>query len=483
MADIDLQITEGIAWLMSKPKRVKIAVGGRGSAKSTGVADAMLVFADQGQRICGAREYQNSIDDSVHENLKVEIDRLGIEGFECLATQIKTHSGGEIFYKGLARNITSLKSLTGVNKLWIEEGESVSENSLKVLTPSIRSTAADSGEDVPEIWITMNRQSREDAVSKKYLARAETELAKTGRYEDDLMMVAQLNYTDNPWFPPELEQERLDDLENLSREEYDHIWGGEYNEQVANNIIKKEWFDAAIDAHKKLGIKPRGATIATHDPADEGKDSKAYAVRTGILYTNICEIEAPNGNEACDIATDMAIRDNADLFVWDGDGMGALLRRQISDSFSGIKTDLRMYRGSNEPDNPKDDYDGLGSIGRKDSPKTNAQTFANKRAQYYMKLAQRFYNTWLWVEKGQYQDPDSIISIDSSVKSINKLRSEVCRIPRKPNGSGKIQLMSKQEMKKKHGIDSPGMADCLAMGEELPEMITEYQDITFDSEF
>ena len=48
MADIPLQITEGISWLMSKPKRVKIAVGGRGSAKSTGVADAMLVYADQG---------------------------------------------------------------------------------------------------------------------------------------------------------------------------------------------------------------------------------------------------------------------------------------------------------------------------------------------------------------------------------------------------------------------------------------------------
>ena len=45
----------------------------------------------------------------------------------------------------------------------------------------------------------------------------------------------------------------------------------------------------------------------------------------------------------------------------------------------------------------------------------------------------------------------------------------MCRIPRKPNGAGKIQLMSKQEMKTKHDIESPGMADCLAMGEEIPE--------------
>jgi len=81
MKDIPLQITEGIAWLMSKPKRIKIAVGGRGSAKSTGIADAMIVYADQGQRICATREFQNSIDDSVHENIKIEIERLGVEGF------------------------------------------------------------------------------------------------------------------------------------------------------------------------------------------------------------------------------------------------------------------------------------------------------------------------------------------------------------------------------------------------------------------
>jgi phage terminase large subunit len=102
MADIPLQITEPIAWLMSQPKRIKIAVGGRGSAKSVGFADMAIVRADAGMRICGAREFQNSIDDSVHENIKSEIDRLGVEGFDCLATEIRTHSGGEIFYKGLA---------------------------------------------------------------------------------------------------------------------------------------------------------------------------------------------------------------------------------------------------------------------------------------------------------------------------------------------------------------------------------------------
>jgi phage terminase large subunit len=97
-----------------------------------------------------------------------------------------------------------------------------------------------------------------------------------------------------------------------------------------------------------------------------------------------------------------------------------------------------------------------------------------------MKLAQRFYNTWLAVEKKQYIDPDTIISISSDIKLIDKLRSEICRIPRKPNGTGKIQLMSKKEMKDKYDIDSPGMADCLAMGEEIPH-IRKKVKLRFDS--
>ncbi len=268
MPDIDLRITDKIAWLLSKPKRIKIAVGGRGSAKSIGICDLMLMFADQGNRICCTREFQNVVSDSVHQTLKQEIDRLNLQGFVATENKITTAKGGEIFYKGLARNVSSLQSLGAVDYVFIEEAQSTSEGSLKVLTPSIRSQAG--SEALPEIWMAMNRFSRADGVAKKYLARAENELAKTGYYEDDLVMIVQTNYPDNPWFPPELELERKDDEENLSPDEYRHIWHGEYMESVENAIIKKSWFDAAIDAHIKLGIDPKGATIATHDPADGG---------------------------------------------------------------------------------------------------------------------------------------------------------------------------------------------------------------------
>jgi phage terminase large subunit len=96
-----------------------------------------------------------------------------------------------------------------------------------------------------------------------------------------------------------------------------------------------------------------------------------------------------------------------------------------------------------------------------------------------MKLANRFYLTYLWVEKGKYQNPDDIISLSSDIPLLDKLRTECCRIPTIPNGAGKIQLMSKEDMKKKYDLDSPGMADCLAMGEEVPDLIEDDEPLVF----
>jgi len=61
----------------------------------------------------------------------------------------------------------------------------------------------------------------------------------------------------------------------------------------------------------------------------------------------------------------------------------------------------------------------------------------------------RFYNTYLAVEKGKYIDPDNMVSLSSDIECLDQLRAEVCRIPQKPNGNGKIQILSKEEMKKK----------------------------------
>jgi len=466
MKEINLRITDKIAWLLTKPKRVKIAVGGRGSTKSIGVGDIMLMFADQGERICCSREFQNSIDDSVHEGLKQEIDRLGADGFTVMRDEIRSHSGGNIFYKGLARNITSLKSLAGVKRLWIEEGESVSDSSLRVLTPSIRSSASsnEAGEEPPEIWITMNRGSSNDAISKKYLKRAEKSLKSTGYYEDDLMMIVDVNWRDNPWFPPELEQERSDDFNNLSRAEYDHIWEGDYNDSVDRAIIKPEWFDACIDAHIKLGIPARGAKVLAHDPSDEGNDNKGFAYRHGIVVEAADDMDYGDVNEGMDWALEKCDEYRPDIFIWDGDGLGISLRRQASQALEETKTDMVIFKGSKSPEDPDKPYDG----GFKKENKDNQDVFRNRRAQYYIRLRDRIYKTYQMVMRKDLHDKDDLISFSSSIEKMGLLRSELCRIPTKPNNTGMIQILSKVEMAKLD-IDSPNMGDSVMMLMVIPK--------------
>lgn len=470
--DIDIEVVDKLIPVFTIPKRIKIIVGGRGSTKSTGVADYVAAQMSVGQLWCCAREHQNSIEESVHRTLLDEIGRIGLEGFTDTKNGINHASGGRNFYRGLSRNITSLKStLSGIDGLWIEEGEDLSDNTLRVLTASVRLNATDSarllaGEDVkmPEIIITMNRGTRDGAVAKKWLKRAEKALERCGYYEDDTIMVVEMNYTDMPddWFKASgLEQERVDDYENLPRPMYNHKWLGKYLDTVENSIITEEWFDACVDAHIKLGFKPVGAKIVSHDPSDAGTDPKGYVLRHGSVVLDVRESLSKDVNEGCDWALDLAIEQRAHWFVWDCDGLGVSLRRQISDSLKGTGVRWSMFKGSETADFPDEIYLPKGVTDPKQA-RTNKDTFKNKRAQYYWMLRDRIHNTWRAVVKGEYIDPNEMISFSSECEALDQLRTEICRIPRKPNGNGLIQILNKVEMKKLE-IESPNLADSVMM--------------------
>lgn len=488
--------------LLEKPKRVKILVGGRGSTKSTFVADYVLACISQGQLWCCAREFQNSIDESVHRLLEDEVERCGFTGFSSSKTDISHVSGGRNFYRGLARNVQSLKSmLSGVDGLWIEEGETLSGNTLRVLTASLRVSAKDAekilaGEEMkmPEIWITMNRGSVADPVADKWLKRAEPALERTGFYEDDMMMAVEVNYTDMPrdWFLASgLEQERLDDLENMPRPLYDHKWHGKYLETVDNPLILPEWFDAAVDAHKKSkAFTPRGAIIAAYDPFDDGDDAASVAIRHGSIIRSIHTRNTGEIDVCTDWATDIAIKAGADWFYWDGDGMGTGLKRQIATAFRGKRIRWEMFRGSlsgKAMDDAERVFEsGLGEHDEnlKRERRTYQHTFLNNRSRYYSDLANRFHKTYRHITKGEYIDPDEMIALDSGgIKDLAAVKAQVCRIPLRPRGDGLVQVMSKQEMKSKLKMPSPNDADALMMSMKFPAVATVGEPASFEPEF
>jgi phage terminase large subunit len=320
-----------------------------------------------------------------------------------------------------------------------------------------------------ECWFSANPQSSADPFSKRFIVPYQKYLDRDGFYEDDLHLIVVINWRDNPWFNEEGEKLRSWDYANLPRAKYDWIWEGKYNDEVDGSIIKAEWFDAAIDAHKIPNLenlfKPKGAVVAAHDPFDGGGDAGGFALRHGSIIEMVSQKDSGEIDEVCDWATDLTIRNRADWFVWDGDGMGTGLKRQVADAFEGTRVEWHVFKGSlsgSGQDNADDIYM------KEDSPMgevqlTYAETFKNNRAQYYIDLANRFYNTYRVVVKGEYADVDEMISLNSEgIQNIAQLRSECCRIPRKINAGGLDQIMSKMEMAKLR-IASPNMSDSVMM--------------------
>lgn len=478
-----LKVNRKLEKLLTTPKQIKVAIGGRGSGKSIGFGDifTMKMVTEKVDIYC-LREFQDSLADSVHRVFVGSIeDRIGLEGWDIQENKVISPFGNKTTYKGAARNPDSIQSAQDYKYSWFEEAHRASQASIDKLLPTILRTPG------AECWFSANPQSQKDPFSQRFIEPYIRDLEKYGFYEDDLHLIVVVNWRDNPWWNEEQEALRSWDYENQTRARYDWIWEGKYNDSVDNSIIKPEWFDAAVDAHKldhlKEVFKPHGGKVAAHDPMDDGNDNAGYVLRHGSIITKVREKTSGEIDECCDWATGHAINDGADLFVWDGDGMGTGLKRQVSDAFAGTKIDYHMFKGSlsgSGQDNASEYYMKLDDDKDKD-PKTYAETFKNNRAQYYIDMADRFYNTYKCVVLGKYIDPDKMISIDSDgVENLSSFRSEVCRVPRKDNPNGLQQIMNKKEMKAL-GIDSPGLADSGMMSLVKPKLTEETVVLNFNS--
>lgn len=464
MPEVTLEVNEKLLPFLTKPQPIKVAIGGRGSGKSLGIGD-MLTFemAAKGYDIYCLREFQDSVTDSVHKVFKGSIEeRLGLTGWSIMENRIQAPNGARTNYKGANRNPDAMQSAQGYLRSWFEEAHRASQASLDKLLPTIlRNPGA-------QCWFSANPQSSGDPFSQRFIVPYLHELETQGYYEDELHYIVMVNWRDNPWWNAEQERLRLWDHRHLSRAKYDWIWEGKFMDEVENSIISAEEFDASIDAHKKLGFKARGKKIAVFDPADQNGDAKGLCLRHGSIVLNAEQSHVGDVNDACDWATDYAIQKGAHVFVWDADGLGLSLRRQVSDGFKGFDVEQQAFRGGRTPDRPDALYEPLDDNSAR--ALKNKDAFKNQRAQYYWALRDRFYKTYRAVEHGEYYDPDELISISSEIKDLQQLRSEICRIPRKPTGNGQIQILSKPEMKKLD-IPSPNMADTLMMSMAIPDRI------------
>lgn len=198
--------------------RYRVLRGGRGSGKSFSVAKMAAIWgAVQPLRILCVREFQNTIKESFHAELKSAINSC-----QWLSTQYdvgvdylrhKTNST-EFIFKGLRHNIDGVKSMAQIDLVICEESETIPHTSWRDLLPTIRAPKS-------EIIIIYNPKRRDSWVAQTF---------DTDKLPPRTIVV-DVNYTDSPWFPAVLDEQRLHDRETLDPALYRHIWEGAYYEQ------------------------------------------------------------------------------------------------------------------------------------------------------------------------------------------------------------------------------------------------------------
>lgn len=206
---MNIEFPEKLLFYITEKKRYKVSYGGRGSSKSWTAARALILRAMKDKiRILCTRQLQTSIKDSVHKLLCDTIYSLKLEQyFDITRDTIRCHNGSEFIFKGLQNQTNEIKSIEGIDICWVEEAQSVSEDSWAILIPTIR-------KEDSEIWITFNPDREEDATYQRFVINPPPE-----------SIVQLVNYYDNPWFPDVLRKEMEYDKQ-VDFAKYEHVWLG-----------------------------------------------------------------------------------------------------------------------------------------------------------------------------------------------------------------------------------------------------------------
>lgn len=211
--------------------RYRGAWGGRGSSKTRSFALMSAVTGYRAGRsgitgnILCAREHLANLDDSSMEEVKQAIRSVDwLDAYYEIGEKYIRSRDGRIKYlfSGLRHNIGGVKSKARLLLAWVDEAEQVGETAWRTLAPTVREANS-------EIWVTWNPESQRSATHLRF---RETRPSNSKMIE--------LNYEDNPWFPEELEAERLDDLKNRP-DTYEHVWGGDFL-VISEALIFKDRF-------------------------------------------------------------------------------------------------------------------------------------------------------------------------------------------------------------------------------------------------
>lgn len=430
-------------WLT--PARNRILYGGRDSSKSWDAAGFAIFLAQQGRvRFLCTRQFQNKIAESVYTLLKIQIERFGLSDQFKITDNSILHigTGSEFLFYGLWRHIDEIKSLEGVDVLWIEEAHNLTKEQWDVLQPTIRKEGS-------QVWVIFNPKIATDFTYKRFVVNPPPD-----------SVVRKINYTENPF----LSQTSRKIIEALKEEDYDdylHIYEGVPRNDDDGVIIKRSWIEASIDAHKTLDLKAHGSKRIGFDVADGGADKCAniYAHGSIVIWADEWKAQEDELLKSCS-RTYAAAKDRGSSIIYDSIGVGASAGAKF-----GEVNQSRKAAGDAGPVSYSKFNAGAGvwKPDREYRPKTkNKDMFANLKAQTWWLVADRFRNTYNAIRRGEKFNDDELISISSDCPMLNRLIDELSTPKRDYDENGRVKVESKKDLAKRE-VPSPNLADAFVM--------------------
>lgn len=251
----------------SSKTRYFVYYSGRGCGKSENVAAALILKAAMSPiRILCVREFQSSIAESVKSLLEGKIEQMGLSHlFFSTNSEIRCINGSEFIFKGLrTTNAANIKSIYNIRYAWCEEAETISNESLNILLPSVLRQPGS------QIIFTFNPRFVDDAVYKMFIDQKPPPLSN----------ITYLTFEDNPFFKQTpLEEQRLHDLEVMPRSEYEHKWEGKLRKMVENALFDER----AIERSRYPDIPPRTEFYRVVISCDPATTNAEYSNEYGIV--------------------------------------------------------------------------------------------------------------------------------------------------------------------------------------------------------
>lgn len=421
---------------------IRVLYGGRVSSKSWDAAGFAVFLAHNFRiRVLCTRQFQNKIADSVYTLLKFQIERFGLqEHFEIQRDKIiAKYTGSEFLFYGLWRSIDEVKSMEGIDILWIEEAHNLTEEQWHVLEPTIR-------KENSQIWILFNPRLANDFVYKRFVL-----------HPPPNAIVRKINYLENPFLSEKIIR-TIDALKAENYLDYEHVYLGVPKQDDESVIIKRSWIMAAIDSHLKLGFKPTGRKRIGFDVADSGPDKCAlvYAHGSVVIWSDLWQAGEDELLKSCTRVFKAAKLHHANV-TYDSIGVGASVGAKLAE----------LNASTGDPDRViYEKFNAGGSIWQPDriysGSTKNSDMFLNIKAQAWWLLADRFRNTFNAVRNGDKFPDDKLISLSSALPNLNMLIDELATPKRDYDANGRVKVESKKDLAKRD-VPSPNLADAMVM--------------------